>query len=335
MRNEQMNINAVDALTNNTNNTSKTKRDKKKEGDALYKTMDGLRNAVFTNGKGTDLDKFGKLYPLLETLLQNYKTNYGEDGVTRKVSEWLTKSKPYFPTLQAQAQDQDQGGFSVNYEEINKWHKRVYAAQLAISVQCMQPYTQGRIKDLFSDSPCATELSNASIASVFLSVVVIPSFSKNIALYRRWYERLQKYMPLLFEADNETPRNPVQGAEMPQIQSQTARVEQLPTESETVQNNDVSEPLEYNNISNTDVNDETITPKDTTERAEMPQIQTQTAQVEQLPTEDEKTQNNGISEPLDDNTIYNDTSNADVNRDNRQIDEQAFNEFLAMLDDNE
>lgn len=331
MRNEQMNINAVDALTNNTNNTSKTKRDKKKEGDALYKTMDGLRNAVFTNGKGTDLDKFGKLYPLLETLLQNYKTNYGEDGVTRKVSEWLTKSKPYFPTLQAQAQDQDQGGFSVNYEEINKWHKRVYAAQLAISVQCMQPYTQGRINEALQNFKALHDAFLTAVSDYYAHV----GDDDNIALYRRWYERLQKYMPLLFEADNETPRNPVQGAEMPQIQSQTARVEQLPTESETVQNNDVSEPLEYNNISNTDVNDETITPKDTTERAEMPQIQTQTAQVEQLPTEDEKTQNNGISEPLDDNTIYNDTSNADVNRDNRQIDEQAFNEFLAMLDDNE
>lgn len=65
-----------------------------------------------------------------------------------------------------------------------------------------------------------------------------------------------------------------------------------------------------------------------TERAETPQNQTQTVQVEQLPTEDEKTQNNGISEPLDDNDI----SNTDVNRDNRPIDEKAFNEFLALLD---
>ena len=332
MRNETMNINAVDAL-NNTNNTSKTKRDKKKEGDALYKTMDGLRNCVFTNGKGTDLAKFGKLYPLLETLLQDYKTNYGEDGVTRKVSEWLTKSRPYFPTLQAQAQDQDQGGFSVNYEEINKWSKRVYAAQLAISENCMQPYTQGRINEALQNFKALHDAFFTAVSEYYAHV----GDDDNITLFRKWYERVKKYMPLLFDEDNETPRNPVQGAETPQIQSQTAQVEQLPTESETVQNNDVSEPLEYSNITNTDVNDETITPKDTTERAEMPQIQSQTAQVEQLPTEDEKTQNNGISEPLEysniTNTDVNDTSNADVNRDNRPIDEKAFNEFLALLDD--
>ena len=329
MRNEQMNINAVDALNKTTNNTSKTKRDKKKEGDALYKTMDGLRNAVFTNGKGTDLAKFGKLYPLLETLLQDYKTNYGEDGVTRKVSEWLTKSKPYFPKLQAQAQDQDQGGFSVNYDEINKWSKRVYAAQLAIYENCMQPYTQGRINEALQNFKALHDAFFTAVSEYYVHV----GDDDNITSFRKWYERLQKYMPLLFEADNETPRNPVQGAEIPQEQSQTAQVEQLPTECETVQNNGVSEPLNDNNISNTDVNDETITPKDTTERAETPQIQSQGVQVEQLPTEDEKTQNNGISDVWDDNTMYNDTSNADVNRDNRPIDEKAFNEFWALLDD--
>ena len=271
-----MNINAVDALneTNNTNNTPKTKRNKKKEGDAIFKTMDGLRNCVFTNGKGTDLDKFRKLYPLLETLLQDYKTNYGEDGVTRKVSEWLTKSKPYFPTLQAQAQDQDQGGFSVNYDEINKWHKRVYAVQLAIYKQCMQPYTQGRINEALQNFKALHDAFFTAVSEYYGHV----GDDDNITSFRKWYERLQKYMPLLFEADNETPRNPVQGTETPQNQSQTAQAEQLPTESETVQNN-------------------------------------------------------GVSEPLNDNTIYNDTSNADVNRDNRPIDEKAFNEFLALLDD--
>ena len=321
MRNETMNSNAVDAL-NNTNNTSKTKRDKKKDGDALYNTMRSLRNCVFTNGKGTDLDKFRKLYPLLETLLQDYKTNYGEDGVTRKVSEWLNNSRPYFPTIQAQAQDQ--GGFSVNYDEINKYHKRVYAAQLAIYENCMQPYTQGRINEALQNFKALHDAFFTAVSEYYGHV----GDDDNITSYRRWYERLQKYMPLLFEADNETPRNPVQGTETPQEQSQTAQVEQLPTEDEKTQNNDVSESLEYNNISNTDNNDETTTPKDTTERAEIPQNQTQTVQVEQLPTEDEKTQNNGISDVWDGN----DTSNADVNHDNRPIDEKAFNEFLALLD---
>lgn len=218
MRNETMNINAVDALneTNNTNNTSKTKRDKKKEGDALYKTMDGLRNCVFTNGKGTDLDKFRKLYPLLETLLQDYKTNYGEDGVTRKVSEWLTNSKPYFPTLQAQAQE---GGFSVNHDEIVTWHKPVYNVQLAIAEQCMKPYTQGRINEALQNFKALHDAFFTAVSEYYAHV----GDDDNITSYRRWYERVKKYMPLLFDEDNETPRNPVQATETPQIQSQTVQ----------------------------------------------------------------------------------------------------------------
>lgn len=191
------------------NNTSSSGVKKKREGDAIFKTMDSIRTCVFTNGKNTDVDKFKRLYPLLQTMLQDYKTKYGEDGITRKTEEWITNSKPYFPRIKEQ--DQDQGGFSVNYDEINKWHKRVYAAQLAIAEQCMTPYVQGRINDGLKNFKTLHDAFFIAVSEYYNHV----GDDDNITSYRKWYERLQKYMPLLFEEDNETPRNPVQGTETP------------------------------------------------------------------------------------------------------------------------
>lgn len=83
-----------------------------------------------------------------------------------------------------------------------------------------------------------------------------------------------------------------------------------------------------------------------TEATETPQIQSQTAQVEQLPTEDvindlcaytedEEEIITDSEKPIDADEEIEDTTNIDVNLDNRIVNEEEYNEFVAMLDDDD
>lgn len=191
------------------NNTSSSGVKKKREGDAIFKTMDSIRTCVFTNGKNTDVDKFKRLYPLLQTMLQDYKTKYGEDGITRKTEEWITNSKPYFPRIKEQ--DQDQGGFSVNHDEIVTWHKPVYNVQLAIAEQCMKPYEQGRTDEARQNFK---ELQPKFMKKVLEYYGHIGD-DDTLTSYREWYERLEENMPLLFADETTIPKDPVQATETP------------------------------------------------------------------------------------------------------------------------
>lgn len=82
----------------------------------------------------------------------------------------------------------------------------------------------------------------------------------------------------------------------------------------------------------------------TTEATETPQIQSQTAQVEQLPTEGNinglctHTEDETITygeKPIDADEEIEDTPKLDANLDDRIVNEEEYNEFVAILDDDD
>ena len=100
----------------------------------------------------------------------------------------------------------------------------------------------------------------------------------------------------------------------------------------------------FNIFANGEDNDQSQT--NVTEATEIPQNQSQTAQVKQLPTEDNI---NGLcthtedeeeiitdsEKPNDADEEIEDTPNIDANLDDRIVNEEEYNEFVAMLDDDD
>lgn len=228
MKNDVLNVvnesSKGESLANNetNNNTSSSGVKKKREGDAIFKTMDSIRTCVFTNGKNTDVDKFKRLYPLLQTMLQDYKTKYGEDGITRKTEEWITNSKPYFPRIKEQ--DQDQGGFSVNHDEIVTWHKPVYNVQLAIAEQCMKPYAQGRTDEARQNFK---ELCPKFMKKV-LEYYAHVGDDDNITSFRKWYEKLEEKCHCSLRTRQQSPKTPYKTQKHPSVKRKGCKWDNYP-----------------------------------------------------------------------------------------------------------
>lgn len=98
----------------------------------------------------------------------------------------------------------------------------------------------------------------------------------------------------------------------------------------------------YNIFVNGEDDDQSQT--NVTEATETPQIQSQTAQMEQLPTEDNindlcaHTEDEMIiygEKPNDADVEIEDSPNIDANLDNRIVNEEQYNEFVSMLDDDD